>query len=239
VFTDENVKKHSFAQGPVAVDVVRDVRAYRHKITGSHCLVVFSLLTGDVLYVKHHQISCGKCSRVLSKLIEERGSVDFPPCEVTHKGKCFHNTNHTPATAEEDACQLAGLDLLKGADGEFHDDDKAIFYDQVISDGDTKGRNKIVDAQCGLIGEVAIGLAEGFPSIEHLIKCESNAYYTLTQKDSTLRGVGLLVPAGIKAIACDVNLVIWFCNLCLHPYPQSNKRTRLAQKKPKQRDKRY
>jgi hypothetical protein len=152
---------------------------------------------------------------VLSKLIEERGSADIPLCEVTHEQKCFRNTTHTPATAEEDACQSAGLDLLKGADGKFRDDDEAIFCDQVISDGDTKGRNKIMDVQCGLIGEVAIGLAEGFPSIEHLIKCVSNAYYTLSQKDRTLRGVGLLVPARIKAIACDVNLVIRLCSLCL------------------------
>jgi hypothetical protein len=82
-----------------------------------------------------------------------------------------------------------------------------------------------MDVQCGLIGEVAIGLVEGFPSIaEHLIKCVSNAYYTLSQKDSTLRGVGLLVPARIKAIACDVNLVIQFCNLCLHAVSTKQKK---------------
>jgi hypothetical protein len=215
-WVDKNGKLHSFARGPVCIDGAGDVRAYGHKITGSqHCFVIISLLTFEVVYLAHHQLSCQKCSMQMTRLMKERGRADISEAEITHPGVCYRNTTHTPATAEEAASESAGIDLLQNADGSYRDDSEAIFCDEIVSDGDTKGRNKIINGQVDIIGAAAEGKAEGFPSIEHLMKCISNGFYTLADKNSTLKGAGLLQPARIKSITSDVNTVIRSSSLCL------------------------
>jgi len=125
------------------------------------------------------------------------------------KGKCYQNTNQTPAVAEEFACIQAAKFLLLGEDGtDILPDDEAIFADEFISDGDTRGAKKLIARQADLIGDVAHGVAEPFPDFGHFIKCISNAFFKVRETESTYRGVGLLESTRIKAISLDVSRLL-------------------------------
>jgi hypothetical protein len=64
--------KHSFALSASAADGGGEHCAYNHHILGTqHVLIVFSLVTGKPLYMKHDQISCKKCSLALTKRMGE------------------------------------------------------------------------------------------------------------------------------------------------------------------------
>ena len=73
-FQDHNRKWHSFARGAIAIDGGGGKRAYQHCISGStHCLIIFSLVTSEPLYVQVDQISCQRCSIAMLKVLRETG----------------------------------------------------------------------------------------------------------------------------------------------------------------------
>jgi hypothetical protein len=75
---------------------------------------------------------------------------------------------HGPATAEEYACiNAADLLLINPDTEEFLGDDVAIFGDEIITDGDTRGAQKFIDAQAHLVGKPAYSLAARVPDIGH------------------------------------------------------------------------
>jgi hypothetical protein len=65
--------------------------------------------------------------------------------EVQHKGHCYQNASQGSMTAEEYACIDAGTLLLKSEDSDdFLPDEEAIFADEIISDGDTRGSKNLL-----------------------------------------------------------------------------------------------
>ena len=100
---------------------------------------------------------------------------------IEHDGICYKNTTIGPASAEEIACVQAGVEFLVNSDGQFWPDDKAIFANVVVSDGDT------------------------IPDIGHFIKCISNGFYTFKTKKKQFGGDGLLDPGRICSISSDVS----------------------------------
>lgn len=128
--------------------------------------------------------------------MEEREQAGIYLSKIKYSGKCLQNTMHTPATAEVAASEFVGCDLLQNAEGGYPDEDQSSFCDEIVGEGDTKGRNKTIRSHVDIIRSASEGKPEGFPSIEHVIKCVSNEFYIY----STLKGIGLLYPAQIKAI---------------------------------------
>jgi hypothetical protein len=63
---------------------------------------------------------------------------------IEHAGKCHQNSKHSPAVAEEFACEHAGHFLLCGKTNGVMPDDEAIFLDEVVLDGDTKGPARLI-----------------------------------------------------------------------------------------------
>jgi hypothetical protein len=210
-WTDGNGKEHSVARGAVTTDGAGEMRAYSHHITGSqHCLVIFSLVTNKPIYVHNDQISCKRCSLAFTRSMEKAKAMGKPIHDPSlfstkHSGKCYKNKNHNPASAEEWACKQAGNFLLRCVDGkDILPDDEAIFANQFITDGDTRGAKKFIARQVELIGNAAEGIAEHFPDFGHFIKCISGALYNLCEKDSSFKGVGLLDSSRIKAMSSDI-----------------------------------
>ena len=141
---DAEGKIHNICYGAVSADGAGDKRAYNHIITGSrHCTVVFSIITGRVLAIKHDQVSCGKCSRRLNKLLLEDNKriEDITEDELKHEGTCYINSKHGPAVAEEHALEwLAEYLLIDPQTKKLRNDDEAILVDLFVADGDTSGR---------------------------------------------------------------------------------------------------
>jgi hypothetical protein len=77
---------------------------------------------------------------LLSKKIKENGNADVELSSINHEG-CHRNTTHLPATAEEAMSEDMGKFVLMSSDGTYLSDNEAIFADEIVSDGDTKGRN--------------------------------------------------------------------------------------------------
>jgi sRNA-binding protein len=207
-FVDINGRKHSVAQGPIAIDGAGGQHAYSHRIKGmQHALVIFLLLTAEPIFVQCDQISCQRCSILHLKLMfESKNFTNMGNFDLRHEGRCYRNSVHGPATAEEYACiDAANLLLIDPDTNELLGDDLAIFGDEIVTDGDTRGATKFIDAQAHLIGEPAYGLAARVPDIGHFVKTVSNALYNIRREDSTLRGKGLLDPPRIKAIAADLS----------------------------------
>ena len=112
---DADGKIHKICRGGAAGDGAGDKRAYNHIITGSqHCTVVFSIITGKVLAIKHDQLSCGRCSRRLNKLLleENKSLEDITEDDLKHDGECSINSKHGPAVAEEHALEWIAEYLL-------------------------------------------------------------------------------------------------------------------------------
>ena len=57
--------------------------------------------------------------------------------EIKHEGPCSKNTNLVPSIAEEFSWEDAACLLIFDSDGNFRGEDKAIFCDPVVCDGDT------------------------------------------------------------------------------------------------------
>jgi hypothetical protein len=75
---------------------------------------------------------------------------------------------HGPATAKEYACiDAANLLLVHLDTNEFLGDKLAVFGDAIVTDGDTRGATKFIDAQAHLIAKHAYGLAACVPDIGH------------------------------------------------------------------------
>jgi hypothetical protein len=207
-FQDTNGKWHSVARGAIAIDGGGGRRAYQHRICGTtHCLIIFSLVTSEPLYVHVDQISCQRCSITMLKVLRATGKrvSEITPEEVEHKGHCYRNTVRGPATAEEYACFDAGSLLLKCEDSDdFLPDNEAVFADEIISDGDTRGSKKFIAAQVDAIGDVAANIAIQLPDIGHFIKTVSNALYELAEHDTILKGAYLLEASRIRAMSSDL-----------------------------------
>ena len=194
----------SIARGAAAGDGMGTRRCYNHHITGDqHLLVIESLVTCEPLWLACDQLSCYRCQLQMAEYLKRTGlhATDVQPgtVDLTHPGKCYRNTVHGPATAEEYAWERAGYELLDA-----EDDDEKIFLDEVCSDGDTRGVKRFISAQIAVIGDAVKGLAEQDPDGGHLIKCISNGYYDTAEHDKSLKGAGLLEPTRIRAISSDV-----------------------------------
>jgi hypothetical protein len=88
-WTDNNGLKHSVTRGASAMNGGGEQRAYNHHILGTqHVLIVFSLVTGKPLYVKHNQISCKKCSLALTKEWVKNGCQRVQR-QLVHFQYCF------------------------------------------------------------------------------------------------------------------------------------------------------
>ena len=125
--------------------------------------------------------------------------------KLNHKGVCYRNTSIGPACAEEYACiEAAGL-LLNDEDGNPLPDNVALFGDRLVTDGDTRGSIKFITLQNEIIGSAADRVAEHIPGIGHFIKCVSNGFYKLKEKNKEFSGVGLLDVSRIKAVSADVS----------------------------------
>ena len=207
-FHDRDGNLHSISRGPIAIDGGGGRRAYQHHISGStHCLIIFSLVTLEPIYVQVDQISCQRCSIAMMKALRRTGKrlEDLSTEDIQHDGQCYRNTGRGPTIAEELACGDAGLLLLKSEDSdEFLPDDIAIFADQIVSDGDTRGAKKFIAAQFEFIGAVVANIVEYLPDIGHFIKTVSNALYDLGEHDPNLKGSCLLEPARIRAMSSDL-----------------------------------
>ena len=144
---DADGKEHNLFFGGVCADGAGDKRAYNHIITGSqHCTVVFSLVTEKVIAVKHDQVSCDKCTLLLTQLLAEgkKRSEDITEDDLKHDGKCYINSKHGPAVAEEFALEKIAEDLLiDPVTGKLRPDDEAILVDWFVADGDTKGASRV------------------------------------------------------------------------------------------------
>jgi len=111
---DADGKVHNITRGAACADGAGDKRAYNHRITGSmHSTVVFSMLTGKVIAVRHDQVSCGLCDRQLTKLLNLNKRADeITDEDLKHDGECSRNSKHDPAVAEEYACELIARETL-------------------------------------------------------------------------------------------------------------------------------
>jgi hypothetical protein len=208
-FVDINGRKHSVAGGPIAIDGAGGQCAYLRRIKEmQHALVIFSLVTAEPIFVQCDQISCKKCSTLHLKLmLESNDFTDMGNFDLQHEERCYHNSVHVCATAEEHACtDAANLLLINPDTNEFLGDELAIFGDAFVTDGDTSGATKFIDAKAPLIGKPAYGLAAHVPNIiGHFVKTISNALYNIQRDDSTLHGKGLLDPPRMKAIAANLS----------------------------------
>jgi len=215
VFTDGLGKKHSIARGPVMGDGGGTKRSYDHRHTGEeHMTNQYSGLTGKCIATQHDQCSCKRCSL---KFTEEFAKSDkSKACNLTrgtfdlsHSGVCHRNTVHGPATAEEYAFEdIAVSYLLDPKTRELLPDDEAIFVDQMVTDGDSRGAKRLIQKQVDVLlehGFDATGLAKQVPDIGHFVKTVSNAFYKLANEDSTIKGAGLLEPTRIRALSSDVS----------------------------------
>eukprot|EP00986_Skeletonema_menzelii_P015095 scaffold11045_cov138-Skeletonema_menzelii.AAC.1 len=208
---DADGKIHNICHGAVSADGAGDKRAYSHIITGSqHCTVVFSIITGRALAIKHDQVSCAKCSHRLNKLLLEDNKriEDITEDDLKHEGKCYINSKHGPAVAEEHALEwLAEYLLIDPQTKKLRNDDEAILADLFVADGDTKGATRFINKQASIITEFD-GIALYLPDIGHFIKCISNGFFNLAGKDNTLKGAALLEASRIKAISTDITKIL-------------------------------
>jgi hypothetical protein len=126
--------------------------------------------------------------------------MDVKPGEVdlSHPGKCYCNSRHGPAEAEEVALGRVGKALLNLPD------DEAIFANDIISDGDTRGPLKFITAQLEVIGPAASGIVGQKPDLNHKVKTVSNGLYDLANKNLELRGANLLEAPRIRVICGDL-----------------------------------
>jgi hypothetical protein len=83
---------HSILRGPICGDGAGEKHAYGHRIAGNqHVTILFSLITGDPLIIRHDQISSVHCQRKLTKLMEENDErfFDYNKVDLSHDGRSF------------------------------------------------------------------------------------------------------------------------------------------------------
>ena len=88
-------------------------------------------VTGKPLLVRCDQISCCKCSRLLTKLLAESGKkkavdLSLATFNLEHDPPCYRNSKRGPATAEErayhDCAESLVIDPLTNDFYENHDE---------------------------------------------------------------------------------------------------------------------
>ena len=84
---------------------------------------------------------------------------------MEHKGKCYRNSNLSPASAEEHQAAAAARDLLLDKDGIYLGDDLAIFCLDCNSDNDTRAAKAIIKVQNDVIGTAADDLGDHLPDL--------------------------------------------------------------------------
>jgi hypothetical protein len=122
----------------------------------------------------------------LAEYIESTGKKigDFQPGDVdlTHEGKCYRNSCHSPASAKEFAAADAGKYLMSLPDMKLFLEMRSSLT--VIK----RSPNKSIDAQAQIVGRAADGVAERIPNIGHFIKTVTNGLYQLASEDPTSKG---------------------------------------------------
>ena len=99
-----------------------------------------------------------------------------------------------------------GRDLLLDKDGNFHPDDMLIFMSDPTSDGDSKGRNRLVREQAKIIGAAAIGQSGNSAGcVTHVTKNLNNDMHKIKKEDSSFSGLGGLENDRTKATSHDAN----------------------------------
>ncbi|KAL7536484.1 hypothetical protein ACHAXR_007193 [Thalassiosira sp. AJA248-18] len=183
IFKDSSGKEHSISVGPVSVDGNGEKRAYGH------------IVTWRTTCYCHYQFESNK-----------KRATDITAQDLDHPGKkCYVNSKHNPASAEEWALEsLAKFLLIDPDTGELRPDDEAILVNHVIGDGDTKGPNKFIKKQVEIVPSFQ-GKAEYLPDIGHFIKCISNSFFALATKNAELRGKCLLEAPRIRCMCGDIS----------------------------------
>jgi hypothetical protein len=95
----------------------------------------------------------------LTKALEANSwkKVDSGTISLAHEGKCQGNTVHDPAVAEEHAFAEDTCYLLLGDGGtQILSNNEAIFANDVVTDGDTRGAHKFIRVQASIIGPNSI-----------------------------------------------------------------------------------
>lgn len=93
------------------------------------------------------QIHCYRCTLSLNKNISEYEAAtvqtvtvdQYANFSMLHKGFCYRNSTHNPASAEEYMAYDMGRNLLLDEDGNYLGDDTAIFMGEIAADNDTRG----------------------------------------------------------------------------------------------------
>ena len=91
---------------------------------------------------KVHRTGRMKCARHFHKLVQSGENIGLH--KGKHSGPCSSNSIRGPSISEECQLEEMGRDFLLDKDGNFHPDDMLIFMSDPTSDGDSKGRNRLV-----------------------------------------------------------------------------------------------
>jgi hypothetical protein len=79
-------------------------------------------------------------------------------------------------------------------------DNEAIFADEVVTDGDTRGLSRLIRKQVEICGGIATGIAVQLPDFSHFLNTVSNATYDLAELDKSMKGKDMLDAPHIRAI---------------------------------------
>ena len=122
-----------------------------------------------------------------------------------HSGPCSSKSIRGPSISEEHQLEEMGRDLLLDKDGEFHPDDVIIFMSDPASDGDSKGRNRLIREQAKIIGAAAIGQSgDSARCVTHVTKNLNNDVRK-KKEDSSFSSLGGLENDRMKAMPHDTS----------------------------------
>ena len=93
-----------------------------------------------------HQSLGYKCSRTLTNIMgEQKVSMNKLHYQtIEHDGVCYKNTISGPSIAEDLACVEVAEIILNNEYGNSLPDSEAIFGEEIIIDGDTRGCMKFI-----------------------------------------------------------------------------------------------
>jgi hypothetical protein len=111
--------------------------------------------------------------KVLAETGKKAFDIVLAKINLNHPGTCYRNSKHGPAVAKEYAMERAGEIFL-----DTDDDDEAIFGDEIVCDGDTRGPMRFIAKQIEIIGKAAAKLATIIPDLGHFLKNTSNGMYS-------------------------------------------------------------
>lgn len=183
-------------------------RFINNRCTGTaHIAVTMGVKTGLPLCIPCDLISCVGCNRKFTqelKKAKEKGEEILPAnINLRHNGKCYRNSRHSPAVAEEFALERVGIDLLNNPDGTARGDGEALFIGNNVTDGDSKGAHRLVVSQSKIVGNAATGKADGCGDWGHNKKNMKKEWYKMA-KDNHLGGVQMLTSHRITSMSSDV-----------------------------------